>query len=143
MPNNRVKRPTAMTKIKPPTASYCTCGSGLAYADCCERWHSGGVAPTAEVLMRSRYSAYVLGLEDYLLLTWLVDTRPQYMELEAEPRPQWQGLEVKRSAATGPDSAVVEFVARYKLAGKALQLHEISRFLLIEGQWYYVDGQLA
>jgi len=91
--------------------------------------------------MRSRYSAFVLGLELYLLNTWHPTTRPQTLELDAEPKPQWLGLEVKHSVASGEDAATVEFVARYKLGGKAHRLHEVSRFERVDGWWYYVDGE--
>ena len=61
--------------------SACPCGSGRAYAACCGRLHSGAEnAASAETLMRSRYSAYVLKLEDYLLATWHPDTRPRQLE---------------------------------------------------------------
>ena len=73
----------------------CLCGSGRPYETCCGRFHAGEPAPDAETLMRSRYSAYVLGLEDYLQATWHPDTRPATLELDATPRPQWLGLSVK------------------------------------------------
>lgn len=91
--------------------------------------------------MRSRYSAYVLGLVDYLLATWHPDTRPATLDLDDAAATRWLGLEVKRHAVTGPDSAVVEFVARYRHGGApAVRLHEISRFVREGGRWYYVDG---
>ena len=91
--------------------------------------------------MRSRYSAYVLGLEPYLLATWHASTRPTALDLDKETSPRWLGLDIKRHQATGPDSAVVEFVARYKTGGRAHRLHEVSRFVREDGQWYYVDGE--
>lgn len=90
--------------------------------------------------MRSRYSAYVLIKEPYLLDTWHGSTRPQTLDLAADGATRWLGLQIKRHAQTGPDSAVVEFVARYKLAGRAHRLHETSRFVRENGRWYYVDG---
>ena len=93
--------------------------------------------------MRSRYTAYVLGLEDYLLQTWHEDTRPPSLDLADNAQTKWLGLEVKRSETTGPDSAIVEFVARYKLNGRAHRLHEISRFLKAGEKWYYVDGTFS
>jgi SEC-C motif-containing protein len=103
--------------------------------------HEGAPAHDAEALMRSRYVAYVLGLEPYLLATWWPDTRPPGLDLAAEPATQWLGLRVNRHQPTGPDSAIVEFVARYKTGGRAHRLHEISRFILQQGRWYYVDGE--
>ncbi|MBI3140780.1 MAG: SEC-C domain-containing protein [Rhodocyclales bacterium] len=120
----------------------CPCGSGQPYAACCTRWHGGEPAPDAEALMRSRYSAYVLRLEAYLLATWHVRTRPDRLDLAAEPAPKWLGLEIRRQEPTGPDAALVEFVARYKVGGQAHRLHEISRFVREDGRWYYVDGEM-
>lgn len=89
--------------------------------------------------MRSRYSAYVLGLEEYLLDTWHPSTRPQYLNL-ANDRTKWLGLEVKRFEPND-ESAIVEFIARYKINGKAEKLHETSRFKRIAQRWFYVDGE--
>ncbi len=86
--------------------------------------------------MRSRYSAYALVNADYLLDTWHPSTAPGSLELGAT---QWKGLDVLHSQHT-PDAGVVEFVARYKVNGKAEKLHEISRFVREQGRWYYVDG---
>jgi len=89
--------------------------------------------------MRSRYSAYVLGLEDYLLATWHVSTRPVELNLATEPRPKWLGLEVKTRTQID-DAATVEFVARLKVGGRAQRMHETSRFVREDGRWYYLDG---
>lgn len=94
----------------------------------------------ALVMMRSRYSAYVLKLEAYLLATWHETTRPASLGL-AEDNGKWLGLEVKNHVQESADSATVEFVARYKVGGRAHRLHEISRFVREDGRWYYVDGQ--
>ena len=123
--------------------SACTCGSGRAYADCCAVLHAGSSAPTAEALMRSRYSAYVLALAPYLLATWHASTRPTKLDLEGDTNAQWLGLDVKRHQPTGTDSAIVEFVARYKTGGRAHRLHETSRFVREDGRWYYVDGEFS
>lgn len=121
----------------------CPCGSGRLLAECCGRFHAGEAAPDAESLMRSRYSAYVLGLEDYLLATWHPATRPAELELDATPRPQWRGLTVKSHAPLDASHAAVEFVARYKLNGRAFRLHETSRFERLDGRWLYVDGEVC
>ncbi len=89
--------------------------------------------------MRSRYSAYVLRLEDYLLATWHASTRPAALDFGSEAPPKWLGLEVKAHAASH-DTATVEFVARCRVGGRAQRLHEISRFLREDGRWFYVDG---
>jgi len=117
----------------------CPCGLERTYADCCQVWHSGVPAPTAEVLMRSRYSAFVMELESYLLATWLASTRPPAVEFE--PGTRWLGLTVKAAQDSGPDLAHVEFVARYRVGGgSAVRLHERSRFVRQSGVWFYVDG---
>lgn len=92
--------------------------------------------------MRSRYSAYVRGLEDYLLATWHVSTRPATLNLAAELQPKWLGLEVKAHSKNG-DEATVEFIARCKVGGRAQRMHELSRFRREGGRWYYLDGVVA
>lgn len=89
--------------------------------------------------MRSRYCAYVLGLENYLLATWHNSTRPAVLNLASETPPKWLGLEIKARAENG-DSATVEFVARCRIGGRAQRLHEVSRFVREDGCWFYVDG---
>jgi len=122
--------------------SACHCGRGKPYEACCGRLHSGAEnAASAEVLMRSRYSAYVLKLEDYLLATWHPDTRPAELDLAADDS-KWLGLEVKKRAAQDASHATVEFVARYRIAGRGYRLHEISRFVREDGRWFYLDGDL-
>ena len=125
----------------------CPCGLPAAYADCCGRWHHGPQflqAPDAQTLMRSRYSAYVLRREDYLLATWHPDTRPASLRLTAQqPVPTWLGLEIRRAQAADDDHATVEFVARYRLGGgRAQRQHETSRFVRENGRWHYLDGEL-
>ncbi len=92
--------------------------------------------------MRSRYSAFVLGLEDYLLATWYSATRPGSLDLQEEPPLKWLGLDVKQHQSIDADHATVEFVARYKVNGRAHRLHEVSRFVREDGRWYYVDGTI-
>ena len=118
----------------------CPCESGKPYQACCEPFHAGLNAPSAETLMRSRYTAFVLGLEGYLLKTRHPETRPAALNLAEELPSQWLGLQIKRTENTSETTATVEFVARYKIAGKAERLHEISQFVRLEGCWYYVSG---
>lgn len=125
-------------------ATLCPCGSKRPYGACCGRYHAGPLhlqAPDAAALMRSRYTAYVLGLRDYLLDTWHPSTRPAELELDP-PELRWLGLDVRRHEAIDADHARVEFVARSKLGGRAHRLHEISRFVREEGRWFYVDGEI-
>jgi SEC-C motif-containing protein len=93
--------------------------------------------------MRSRYTAYALGLGQYVRDSWHASTRPADFDLDASAqRPTWLGLSVKRHRDTGVDSAEVEFVARYRVGGgSAVRLHERSRFLREYGHWFYLDGQ--
>jgi len=93
--------------------------------------------------MRSRYTAYVLAAEDYLLTTWHRSTRPDRLGL-ADASVKWLGLRVLRVEGGGPEDSegIVEFVARYKPAGRAERLHETSRFVREGGRWFYLGGQL-
>ena len=115
----------------------CPCG-GESLDVCCGRFISGNEVPeTPEQLMRSRYSAYVLGDEAYLRATWDPDTCPP--EPLVEPNISWIGLEVRSTQHEG-DEGIVEFVARAKVGGRARRLHEASRFVRREGRWLYVEG---
>jgi SEC-C motif-containing protein len=117
------------------------------FAQCCGRYIDGGeAAPRALELMRSRYSAYVLGATDYLRATW--DARTCPADLDADPAapgaPRWLGLQIKAFAQSDADHASVEFIARYKVDGRAHRLHELSRFARGEdGRWRYVDGDVS
>jgi SEC-C motif-containing protein len=115
-----------------------------AYDSCCGRYHAGPAhlqAPTAEALMRSRYSAFVRGDLAYLLATWHPDTRPATLDPDP-PGLRWLGLEVRGHADQDADHATVEFVARSKLQGRAHRLHETSRFVRLDGRWHYLDGDV-
>ena len=120
----------------------CMCGLGSVYSACCGRFHSGHEIPAdAECLMRSRYSAYVLALKDYLLATWHIGTRPPLLDFSDASNTKWLGLELKRHTIINATHAQVEFVARYKVCGKsAMRLHEISDFVFEDGRWFYVSG---
>ena len=154
--NGRPATDRAATTMRTPTTpstptAACPCGWPLPYAACCGRYHAGDPAPTAEALMRSRYSAYVLGLEAYLRATWHATTRPDPQTPLCDPATRWQGLEIRDCGAersdgndvAGADDAYVEFVARYKVGGRAFRLHEKSRFVRANSSWYYVDGQFV
>ncbi len=124
--------------------TLCPCGSNKKFADCCARYVEGNEpAPTAEALMRSRYTAYTQLAEDYLLATWHPSTRPASLGLAGDVPTKWLGLEVKRHEQQDADHAIVEFVARYKVNGRAQRLHEVSRFVREEGRWFYVDGDVT
>jgi len=105
--------------------------------------HAGSPASDAAALMRSRYSAYVLQLGDYLLASWHPTTRPAQLELhDGGPALRWLGLQIKRHRVIDNDHAEVEFVARSKHAGRAQRLHETSRFVRLAGRWFYLDGEI-
>jgi len=118
----------------------------LPYAQCCGRYldpqgADAPLAPDAESLMRSRYTAFVCERFDYLQATWHASTRPAALDFEAGAK--WLGLDVRSHRATDADHAVVEFVARYRVGGRAVRLHETSRFVRVNERWLYVDGDLS
>jgi SEC-C motif-containing protein len=131
-------------------AMPCPCGRNtakgqpMALEACCGMYHAGQPAPDAESLMRSRYSGFVRGQVPYLLATWHSSQRPA--ELSLEDGVKWLGLEIKQHRSTGEHSAEVEFVARFRVGGKAVRQHERSRFVRepsADGdRWFYVDGDV-
>ncbi len=124
------------------SGSPCPCGRcgpvqgarPLTWAQCCApALADAGSIADAESLMRSRYTAFVLGRVDHLLATWHPSTRPA--ELTLDDGVKWLGLEVRRHRTLDADHAEVEFVARSRVAGRGQRLHEVS-------QWYYLDGDV-
>ncbi|TAN53317.1 MAG: zinc chelation protein SecC [Methylococcaceae bacterium] len=121
----------------------CPCCSGLAYAECCEPYHSGiGTAPTAAILMRSRYAAYALNLTDYLLKTWHSSSLPA--SLNMEDGNIWYRLEILHieDGKENDDNGLVEFKAYWHNKGHLGHLHEISRFIKEDRRWYYLNGAI-
>lgn len=122
----------------------CPCLSGDQYADCCARFHRGEAdAPTAEQLMRSRYSAFAVLDADYLLRTWHSSTRPRSVELD--PDVQWRRLDILSVSKGGPldTEGVVEFAAHYRSGVERGVQRESSRFVREGKRWYYVAGEVA
>lgn len=120
----------------------CPCQSDRLYADCCQPYHNGKATASAETLMRSRYSAYVLKDGAYLYKSWSKQTRPSKKSLKEDNDTQWLGLEILRTEyGTALDTTgVVEFIARYQAPNGAAELHETSRFVRENGKWVYLDG---
>ena len=117
----------------------CPCGSGKHYPQCCGQYLAGQWPETAEQLMRSRYTAFTLNAEEYLLETWQKNTRPPVLDLSDQATVKWISLKIMQSTCEA-DKAVVEFIARFRINGKAERIHEISRFVRENGRWFYVDG---
>lgn len=119
---------------------YCPCGSKKNINECCLIFISGrGFTLSAELLMRSRYTAYALGEVRYITDTWHSSTRPVNLMLEESV--VWTGLQVLASTIEKNNEAYVEFIAAFNNAGVMGQMHERSRFLFEEGSWFYVDGE--
>ncbi|MFD4456545.1 YchJ family protein [Nocardia sp. NPDC058480] len=119
----------------------CPCRRGEPFDACCGPILAGEkAAPTAETLMRSRYTAYVVGDVDYLLRSWHPSTRPAGLEHDADQR--WLFLEIVGTQRGGPfdDNGTVEFIAHYKLDGTRDAMHEMSTFVRVDGAWVYLDG---
>lgn len=118
----------------------CPCGGGP-FAECCGPFHAGEAeAPTAEALMRSRYSAFALGLGDYLWRTWHPRTRPEQVALDDTV---WTGLEIL-DVVDGSDrdsEGIVEYVAHFRRGRQRGTLHERSRFERRGRRWLYLDGE--
>lgn len=138
-----VNNKCVINNVRKKTISQaCPCGSKKLYAQCCEPLHHGAVAANAEALMRSRYSAFALGLDNYIARSWHATTRPASNTGDTNEKPHWIGLQIKRHEQLDDEHALVEFSARYKINGRAFVLHEISRFVREGGHWFYVDGDL-
>ncbi|MFB7885574.1 YchJ family protein [Microbacterium sp. NPDC056057] len=123
-------------------ADPCPCGSGDRFDGCCAPALRGTPAPTAERLMRSRYTAFVVGDAAYLHDTWHPGTRPA--ELTLDPDQRWTGLEIVGTAdgGEGDRRGVVEFRAAWRHGRDRGVLHERSRFVRQGERWWYLDGQV-
>lgn len=119
------------------TDSTCPCGSALRYSECCQRLHNGDFAKNAEALMRSRYTAFVLKLSDYLKQSWHSSTRPDSLELDDST--QWKRLEIINSANNN-ETGEVHFKAYFIEDGCWQVVEEKSKFLCQDQHWYYLTG---
>ncbi len=125
----------------------CSCGTRNSYESCCQPIIDGADAPTAEALMRSRYTAFVIGNLDHIERTHAPEVRDQFDRLQAErivDEVTWLGLEVRRVIGGRPDDEVgqVEFAARYKQRGKDYVQHELADFRRENGAWVYVRCEM-
>lgn len=133
-----------LRKTDEQAAIACPCGSGQSYYACCQA-HQLGTAPdatTPEKTMRARYTAFTLGLADYLRASWAPRNRPpEHWTPETDIK--WLGLKViSASAAADGNTGTVEFIARSRVAGKGQRHHETSYFERLDGRWVYVNGEI-
>src|SRR5689334_6847518 len=122
--------------------SMCPCGSGKSYERCCAPFHKGEIhAPTPEALMRSRYSAFVLGDFSYIEKTMRGKPLKSFSKKQLEqchPQTKWLGLQVL-SASEEKERGEVHFIALYAMEGKKVQIEERSQFEKRGGKWYYTS----
>lgn len=124
------------------TIDACLCGSQKPYSECCQPFHQlVKSATTAEMLMRSRFTAYALRQQDYLLATWTAANRPEEINFSKETA-VWTRLEIVKTKKGGEkdNKGVVEFKAFYEMDGQEFVMNEISRFQKNAGKWEYLDG---
>ncbi|MFM4942348.1 YchJ family protein [Aeromonas bivalvium] len=122
----------------------CPCNSTLPYANCCAPFHQGQAAPSARQLMRSRYSAFVLGLGEYLVQSWHPDYLGDLTAAElSRQQTRWAGLEIlaTQGGEASDEEGEVEFKAWFAEQGQHHCLHERSRFVRLAGRWVYTDGE--
>ncbi|MCU1406290.1 MAG: zinc-binding protein [Glaciihabitans sp.] len=126
----------------PADTARCPCLSGETFGECCGPFHRGSaLAPTAERLMRSRYSAFVVGDADYLLATWDPRTRPAQLDLDRHTR--WFGLDIVGRTGGGmlDSTGTVDFIAHFRSDGEVGAQRENSRFVRDGTRWLYLDGR--
>ncbi|MCW2164249.1 SEC-C motif-containing protein [Microbacterium hydrothermale] len=124
---------------RPSAHAPCPCGGGV-FGACCAPILDGAPAPSAERLMRSRYTAFAVGDEAHLVRSWHPRTRPEHLDLDDGT--VWTGLDIEEAVEDG-DAAVVAFRARWRQAGRDGELVERSRFARRGGRWVYVDGDVT
>ena len=128
------------------TMTDCPCGSGRSHSDCCGPILAGEAqAPTAEALMRARYSAFATGAIDFLRTSLTPDTQHEFDQAHTEQwagSSEWTGLEVLSTEDGGADNSTgwVEFVAHFRMNGEDHSHHESGYFVKEDGAWYYKNG---
>jgi SEC-C motif-containing protein len=121
----------------------CPCGTGKKYKACCQRWHAGQPAPSPEALMRSRYTAYVVGDVGYLLRTWAFVPEDE-ARWRAEVRAWCEGIDLRGLVVFGAeeqeDVGQVRFYAHIWQGERDVSFGEDSRFVRVDGRWLYLEG---
>lgn len=127
----------------------CPCGSGRDYDECCGPYITGKAkAPTAEALMRARYSSYAVSAIDYIVQTCLKEEEDGGIDVEATKKwsegSKWLGLKILRTekGGSGDDKGVVDFVATYEQDGLHEEHHEVASFVKKDGTWLYAAGEM-
>ena len=131
---------------KPSPNLPCPCGSGVKYKKCCQKYHKGALPANAQLLMRSRYSAYAFGLADYIIKT----THPDNSDFTPETK-QWkeeilqfsQGTEFLGLKVTHFTDGKKEAFVTFEASLSSGLLKEKSRFLKENDRWLYVDGEFT
>ncbi|MEV8369811.1 YchJ family metal-binding protein [Microbacterium sp. NPDC064584] len=130
----------ASASARPNGMDPCPCGSGASFDGCCAPMLRGESSPTPEQLMRSRYTAFVVGDTAHPARSWHPRTRPE--EIAIDPDVRWTGLQIIDAPPADGDTGVVEFRAEWIQDGDRGALHERSRFVRLRGRWVYVDGDV-
>ena len=123
--------------------SFCPCGSGSAYSSCClPVLNDHSLATTAEMLMRSRYTAFVKHHTQHIQSSWHMTTRPKTLDFENHPV-VWLGLQIHNcdDGLTGDNNGTVDFTCSYLENGLLCKLQEVSQFLKEDDLWYYIQGE--
>jgi SEC-C motif-containing protein len=126
----------------------CLCGSEKTFSACCEPFLNGGsIAPTAEALMRARYSAYATANIDFIERTTHSSARTDFNQESARKwaeESQWHGLEILNVSEGNAEDAEgsVEFIATYSQQDEKIQHHELATFRKEDGAWTFVDGRI-
>ena len=124
--------------------TLCPCGSTLDLSECCGPIIDGTPAPTAEALMRSRYTAFVQKKLDHVERTHAPEIRDDFNRAEMErlsEECEWRSLEI-RSATESGDTAEVEFAIRFRRDQQEMIQTELASFRREDGQWLYVSGDI-
>ena len=124
--------------------TLCPCCSQRNFDDCCGPIIQGGVAPTAEAVMRSRYTAFALGKLDYVQRTHAPEVYDDFNRAEAErlaKECEWQGLEIRTSTETG-DTAEIEYQLKFRRKEQNIAKVALSRFRRVDGEWLFVESDM-